>query len=209
MQLVDRPLTCDAVARSSRMSGRPLVARFFGRARPRHDDVDPPLEQRSLPRQTLHIRSVVASNRDQGRRQRPSTLFDARHVPGEVNWVDLDHQLKRERQRVQELGVRGQQLLLLGVVDLRERLLRASDFHDRAVLGLVARAKARHAVLDGGQIQTNLNRATVTIDLSSSGIGSAASPAETWREIDPARGPPQATTPAGRVPVGTSAAAAA
>ena len=60
---------------------------------------------------------MVACNRKQLRRQDLAAFLHTPHIPAKVDRVDLDHQLKRKRQRIQELGLRCQQLLLLRVVN--------------------------------------------------------------------------------------------
>src|SRR5262249_15423243 len=142
-------------------------------------------------RQSLDISSVVSGNRDQAGRERASTLFDPRDVPGKVNRVHLDYQLEWKGERVQELGISGQQFLLLGVIDLCERLLRASHFHDGAVLRLTGRTKARDAVLDCGQIETSLDRSTGHDNFSqvTRMAGSSPQPSRGAKSAHPGDGP--------------------
>ena len=86
-------------------------------------------------------------------------FFHARDVPRQIDRMDLHQQLERERQRVEELRLGCKKFLLLCIVDSAQRFLRARYLQYGAVFGLLASAKARHAISDPGQIETNLNRA--------------------------------------------------
>jgi hypothetical protein len=71
--------------------------------------------------------------------------------------MDLYNELERKREGIQELGVRGENFLLLCVFGLRQGLLRSGYLHHRAALGPSTGAKAGDTVLDVHEVDPYLN----------------------------------------------------